>query len=129
MKDDITSILKLLNSTKVHGLDKISVRLIKLCGDSIEIPPPLIFKFFRNIILVHKEEANNLVKNYRPVTILPILIKTFETLLINSLFFHIHNNDLFTKFQSGFIPDAVALLRGCFGCDCTALELKVALLM
>ena len=57
-----------------------------------------------NIIPVHKKEDKNLVKNYRPVSLLSICAKVFERLLFNSLFAHFNDNDLFTKCQSGFMP-------------------------
>ena len=42
--DDIISIIKSLYSTKAHGVDNISIRMIKLCGDSIIVPLTLIFE-------------------------------------------------------------------------------------
>ena len=113
---DITSIIKSLKPTKAHGADNISIRMIQLCGDSITLPLTLIFKFslrngtfpdtwkMANIIPVHKKEEKNIVKNYRPISLLPIFAKVFERLLFNSLFAHFHDNDLFTKCQSGFMP-------------------------
>ena len=113
---DITSIIKSLKPTKAHGADNISIRMIQLCGDSITLPLTLIFKFslrngifpatwkMANIIPVHKEEEKNIVKNYRPISLLPIFAKVFERLLFNSLFAHFHDDDLFTKCQSGFMP-------------------------
>ena len=60
-----------------------------------------------NIIPLHKREAKYLVKNKqtnRPISILPIFPKVFERVLFNSLFSHFHNNNLFIKCQSGFMP-------------------------
>ena len=37
-KDDITSIIQMLNPTKVHGWDGIPFRMIQLCKDSIILP-------------------------------------------------------------------------------------------
>ena len=44
------------------------------------------------------------MKNYGPISLLPVFVKVFERLLFNSLFSHFHNNNLFTKCQSGFMP-------------------------
>ena len=113
---DITSIIKSLKPAKAHGADDILIRMIQLCGDSITLPLSLIFKFslmngtfpdtwkMANIIPVHKKEEKNIVKNYRPISLLPIFAKVFEKLLFNSLFAHFHDNELFTKCQSGFMP-------------------------
>ena len=38
-----------------------------------------------NVALVHKKESKILIKNYRPLFLLPIVSKFFERLLFNSL--------------------------------------------
>ena len=43
-KDDIANIIKNLNPNKAHGFDMISIRMLKICGDSILKPLELIFK-------------------------------------------------------------------------------------
>ena len=57
-----------------------------------------------NIIPVYKKEAKYSGKNYRPISILQIFAKVSESLFFNSFFFYFHNNNLFTKCQSGFMP-------------------------
>ena len=83
---DITSIIKSLKLTKAHGAD-ISIRMIQLCVNSITLPLTLIFKFslrngvfpatwkMGNIIPVHKKKEKNIVKNYRPISLLQFLLK------------------------------------------------------
>ena len=44
------------------------------------------------------------MKNYRPVSLLPIFGKTFERLICNSLFKYIDENELFNPNQSGLRP-------------------------
>ena len=90
--------------------------MIKLCGDSIILPLTLIFEDciakgifpdlwkLTNVIPTHKKESKNIVKNYRPISLLPIFAKIFERLLFNSLFFHFYEKELFTECQSGFLP-------------------------
>ena len=63
-----------------------------------------------NIISVHKKETKNIVKTYRPISLFPIFGKVFERLLFNSLCAHFHDNDLFSKCQSGFMPGDSQLL-------------------
>ena len=87
---DITSIIKSLKPTKAHGADNISIRIIQLCGHSITFPLTLIFNFslktgtfpdtwkMANIIPVHKKEEKNIVKNYRPISLLPVVAKVFD---------------------------------------------------
>ena len=42
--DDIPKILENLDVNKAHGHDKISIRMLQLCGNSICKPLELIFK-------------------------------------------------------------------------------------
>ena len=51
-----------------------------------------------NVVPIHKKGEKDLIKNYRPVSILPIFGKFFERLIFNSLFKYINPN------QSGFRP-------------------------
>ena len=45
-KDDIANIIKNLNPNKAHGFDMISIRVLKICGDSVLKPLELIFKSY-----------------------------------------------------------------------------------
>ena len=51
-----------------------------------------------------KKEANNFLKNYRSISLLPILSKVFERIIYNSLLNQFIDNKLFTPLQSGFLP-------------------------
>ena len=115
-ENDILSIIKNLNSSKVHGWDKIWIRMIKLCCKTIAIPLKLMFRSVleegvflddwkkSNVVPIHKRDSKNLIKNYRPISLLPIFSKVFERLIFNSLFYYFIQNKLFTECQSGFIP-------------------------
>ena len=46
----------------------------------------------------------DLIKNYRPVSLLPIFGNFFERLICNSLFKYIDENELLYSNQSGFRP-------------------------
>ena len=58
-----------------------------------------------NSVPVHKKNDKQLVKNYRPISLLPIWGKMFERFLYNSLFDFLNQNDLIFPAQSGFKPD------------------------
>ena len=58
-----------------------------------------------NIVPVHKKESKSLVKNYRPISLLPIFGKIFEKVIYNSLFDYLKSNNILNKCQSGFLPD------------------------
>ena len=67
-KDDIAKIIKNLNLNKAHGFDMISIRISKICGDSILKPLELTFKSWlesgkfsiewkkANVVPVHKKK-------------------------------------------------------------------------
>ena len=114
-ENDIFLIIKNLNAGKAHGWDNISIRMIQLCGKEIILPLQLLFKSMleegifaddwkkSNVVPVHKKESTNLIKNYRPISLLPIFSKIFEQLIFNSLFNYFMQNKIFTDCQSGFI--------------------------
>ena len=52
-----------------------------------------------------KKRVKNLIKIIEQISLLPILSKTFEKLIFNSLFNYFMQNKLFTEYQSWFIPD------------------------
>ena len=64
----------------------------------------LIYWKKANVVPVHKKESKNLVKNYRPISLLPIFRKIFERLMFKDLFNYFHKNESFSKCQFGFLP-------------------------
>ena len=88
--DKLLEHIRGLNLNKAHGHDEISVRMIKMCDTSIVKPLMIIYKnclrngYFplvwkkANVIPIHKKDSKLDVKNYRPVSILPIFGKIFE---------------------------------------------------
>lgn len=111
---DLSKIIKDLNPNKAHGHDNISIKMIQMCGNSIIFPLKLLFEAGiksgcfpdtwkrENIIPVHKKGNKNLVKNYRPISILSIFGKIFEKIIYNSLFGYFQENKLLSDQQSGF---------------------------
>ena len=57
-----------------------------------------------NVVPVHKKEEKNLLRNYRPISLLPIFSKIFERVIYYCLFNYFVANKLFTPAQSGFLP-------------------------
>ena len=112
---DIFAIFKNLNYNTSHGWDDLSVNMIKICGKSTAYPLKLIFEASllgvefpecwkrANVVPVYTKESKNLVKNYRPISLLPIFGKIFERVIFKNLFNYVHKNELFTKCQSGFL--------------------------
>ena len=54
-----------------------------------------------NVVPIHKKVSKKCVKNYRPVSLLPICKKIFERLLFNKLYKFFNENDLLSSNQSG----------------------------
>ena len=57
-----------------------------------------------NVVPIHKKSDKQILKNYRPVSLLPICGKIFECLIYNSLFEYFIDNNLISPNQSGFKP-------------------------
>ena len=112
--NDIATIIRSLDPNKAHGYDMTSICMSKICDKSICKSLELIFqtcikrrKFpnewkMANVVPVHKKSDKQILKNYRPVSLLPICGKVFERLIYNSLFEYFIENDLISPSQSGF---------------------------
>ena len=119
--DSIEKNIVSLNSNKAHGHDN-STRMLKICGDFICKPLDLIFKQALttgvfpsewkkdNFVPCYKKgDKQNLenyrnLKNYRPVSLLPICGKFFERLIFDEMFSFVLANNLLVPNQSGFKP-------------------------
>ena len=110
-------IIKNLIPNKAHGWDSIYITMIQLSGKFIAFPLKLLVQSSlekgpfpddwkkSNIVQVHKKENKNLIKNYRPIRLLPIFSKIYERLIFNSIFNYLIKSDLFTKCQSAVIQE------------------------
>ena len=91
--------------------------MIQICSISIAKPLFLLFKSCfeastfpdqwkkGNIMPIHKKNEKNLVKNYRPISLLPVCGKIFERIIFNSIFNYLSTNNLLSPHQSGFRPN------------------------
>ena len=77
----------------MHGRNNIAIRIIKLYGKSTALPLRFIFQCILNDGVFpdeckknHKKDSQNLIKNYRPTSLLPSFSKVFERLTCNSLY-------------------------------------------
>ena len=57
-----------------------------------------------NIVSIHKKGDKQHIKNYRPVSLLPIRGEIFERLIFNEKFIYFSTDKLISKNQSGFQP-------------------------
>ena len=88
--------------------------MLLLCDDSVTLKI-----IFRNILLtsiypdtwklanvtpIFKKGDKQSIKNYRPISLLPICGKIFEKIIFNNLYSYLNVNNLIIKNQSGFRP-------------------------
>ena len=111
----ILALIRALTINKAHGWDNISVQMIKICDESLVKPLMKVYQnsldscIFpskwkkANVVPVYKNKGDKcVVKNYRPVSLLPIFGKIFEKCIFDSVYTYFENNNLFTNSQSGF---------------------------
>ena len=113
-ENDILQYIRSLDPNKSHGFDGISIRMLKLCDNSIVKPLLIIFNncindgYFPlawkkgNITPIHKKDEKNKIENYRPISILPVCGKIFERIIFNCLYRFFESNNILNVNQSGF---------------------------
>ena len=111
---NILDAIRALNPNKAHGWDGVSIRMIKICDEAIVLPLLIIFKTAlqsgiypnkwkrANVVPVHKKDSKHFLKNYRPISLLPICGKIFEKCIYNTLYSYFESNNIFSSCQSGF---------------------------
>ena len=90
--------------------------MVQLCGQHLCVPLKIIFDNIletginpdqwkeANVTPVHKKNDKQIISNYRPISILPILAKVFERIIFKNLYNYLTENNLITANQSGFRP-------------------------
>ena len=90
--------------------------MVKICDDSICKPLKLIFQSClesgkfpsewkkANVVPIHKKDDRQILKSYRPISLLPITGKILERLLYDTMFEFFTKRNLISDNQSGFKP-------------------------
>ena len=90
--------------------------MVKLCGNHLSVPLKIIFDSIlvtgifpdqwkeANVTPVHKKNDKQIISNYRPISLLPVLAKVFERIIFKNLYNYLIFNNLITTNQSGFRP-------------------------
>ena len=114
--DEIIALIRNLNPNKASRSDGISGQMLLFCDDSAALPLKIIFENIlltstypdlwklANVTPVFKKGDKQLIKNYRPISLLPICDKIFERIIFNNLYSYFNADNLITKNQSGFRP-------------------------
>ena len=113
---DIISLIRKLYPNKSSGSDGIYGQILLLCDCSVTIPLNIIFSNIlstaihpdmwklANVTPIFKKGDKELIKNCRPISLLPICGKILEKIIFTNLYSHLTTNNLITKNQSGFRP-------------------------
>ena len=87
-----------------------------LCDETMVLPLKIIFSNIlqtgiypdawklANVTPILKKGDKQLIKNYRPISLLPICGKILEIIIFNRFYNFLTSNNLITKNQSGFRP-------------------------
>ena len=122
----ILAIIRSVDVNKAHGWDDVSARMIKICDDSLVKPVLNIFRCSfdsgkypnnwkrGNLTPVHKKGDKNVIKNYRPVSLLPIMGKMFEKCIYDTLYSYFEKHNLFPPCQSGFRKNDSCISLSCY---------------
>ena len=106
--------MRCLSTSKAIGVDKISVKILKISASAISPSLADIFSYaiinssFPNdckiarVLPLYKNGPRNLPGNYRPISILPVISKVFERILYIQLYQYLTANQLLSKHQFGF---------------------------
>ena len=107
--DEIISLIRKINPSKATGSDGISGQMLLLCDDSAILPLKIIFSNIlstsiypdlwkiANVTPIFKKGDKQLIKNYRPRSLLPICGKILEKIIFNHLYSYLTANRLITK--------------------------------
>jgi hypothetical protein len=112
--EDVLKAIENLSSKNSSGVDGISSKLLKEIKSSIYKPLTLIinqsFKTgifpsklkIAKVIPLYKKENENILDNYRPISLLPAISKIFEKIMKNQLHNFFTEHKLYYQSQYGF---------------------------
>ena len=111
---DVKQIIKGIKTSQSNGHDGISSELIKLISNDIADSITLIiYQSLKSGIFpdqlkiakvtpIYKKDDKKIITNYRPISVLPVVSKVFETVIHEQLSDYFSSNNLFSAQQYGF---------------------------
>ena len=114
--ENVLMTLRHLKVFKSTGIDKIPAKMLRIAADVIAPSLTYIFNLslstgefmddWKNarVTPIYKDGNRQIVGNYRPISVLPIISKIFEKEIFQQLYKYMNENNLISKFQSGFRP-------------------------
>ena len=111
---DVEQYLLHIDTKKAHGPDNISPNVLRKCAYQLSIPLaslfrtcllqkqwPYLWKCAR-MVAVHKKKCRTAVENYRPISLLSLLGKIFEKIIVKKMTNYFEENYLLSNKQFGF---------------------------
>lgn len=111
---EVKALLEGLDDSKAVGPDNISPRLLRRCAPELSNPLAALFNHcldnsvwpeawkVSNVVPIHKKNSKSEVKNYRPVSLLPVLSKVLETIVARRITRHFEEHHIISTRQFGF---------------------------
>ena len=118
----ITDIMKRLNRNKASDIYKIKPTILR---DLTPILAPILTPTFNDaidrheypdslkvtkLIELYKKKNKTLPENYRPISLLPIIAKIFDTILNDQIMTHLTTHDIISPTQYAFRPNSSTTL-------------------
>lgn len=103
-----------MDTSKGTGADQLEPFFLKLASNIISYPLAHLFNLSLNngtipilwkrahVVTIHKGGSQRDVANYRPISLLPVLAKCLEKVVLDQLKAFINSNNLLSPIQSGF---------------------------
>ena len=116
VEQDVIDVISVLQVNKAVGPDCISHKMLK--ETIFSVSTPFCFLFNRslkeslfptqwkiaNVLLLFKKGDPSELSNYRPVSLLSCVGKIMERVVFKYVHNYFHSNNLFYKYQAGFLP-------------------------
>ena len=116
--EEIENIIKILKPKTSSGHDNISPKTLKKLYTGLVSPcvyiinlslntgiVPEAMKLAKVVPIFKNSGINTIMKNYRPVSLLPVLSKVLERIVYNRLFHYLMKHKIFSASQYGFQPN------------------------
>ena len=114
--ENVLTTLRYLKVSKSTGTDQIPAKMLRITADVIALSLTFIFNLslstgifvddWKNarVTPIHKDGSKLVMGYYRPISVLLIISKIFEQEIFQKLYKYVNENNLISKFQSGFRP-------------------------
>ena len=113
----VLELLTTLDERKAAGPDGISARVLKMVAPAVSSSLTTLFNNSlksgqfptewkqANVTPVPKSGDSHLISNYRPISVIPVIAKVFETLIHRQMYEYLQTHKLLNPAQSGFRPN------------------------